>query len=125
MHNFKELIVWKKARELSRDLYLLTDKFPKSEFFGLVSQIRRAAISIPSNIAEGAGRGSDIDFCRFLDIAIGSAFELENQIYLAADLGFIDEISLQNILLRIDEVEKLLFSFKKSLKTKLKIESIM
>ena len=83
MHNFKELKIWQKGRELVSEIYTLTKSLPKDEQYGLISQMRRAAISIPSNIAEGSGKGSDKEFCRFLDITNGSACELETQIYLA------------------------------------------
>ena len=82
MHNFKELKIWQKSRVLTKKIYLLIKDYPEEEKFGLVSQIRRSAISIPSNIAEGSGRNSDRDFRRFLNIALSSAFELETQIII-------------------------------------------
>ena len=88
MHNFKELDVWKKSRILVKDIYLLLANFPDVEKFGIISQMKRAVVSIPSNIAEGSGRSSDKEFVRFLDIALGSAFELETQLYLSFDLSF-------------------------------------
>jgi four helix bundle protein len=91
MHKYKELIVWQKARILVKDIYILTESFPNSEKYGITSQIQRAVISIPANIAEGSGRGSNKDFSRFLDIAIASAFELETEIILSYDLIFISE----------------------------------
>lgn len=112
MHNFKELIVWQKSRELVKDIYILTEKFPNDEKFGLTSQIKRAAVSIASNIAEGSGRGSDKECVRFLDMANGSAFELETQLYLAFDLSFIDEDLLNKILEQVTEVQKLIYGFK-------------
>jgi four helix bundle protein len=93
LHNFKDLIVWQKARILVKDIYNLVADFPEDEKFEITSQIKRATISISSNIAEGAGRNSDKDFIRFLDIANGSAFELETQLYLSFDLGFINKIN--------------------------------
>ena len=89
MHNFKELIVWQKSRSLVKDVYKLTQTFPSDEKFGLTQQIRRATVSIPSNIAEGSGRGTNNDFLHFIDIANGSAFEVETQLYLALDLEYI------------------------------------
>jgi four helix bundle protein len=83
MHNFKELIVWQKSRTLVQETYLITTTLPVNEQFGLSSQMRRAACSIPSNIAEGAGSGSDKDFTRFLDIANGSSFELKPNCFCA------------------------------------------
>ena len=115
MHKFKDLIVWQKARELVKDIYLITKDFPNEEKFGLTQQIRRAVVSIPSNIAEGAGRTTNIDFCRFLDVANGSAFEVETQLYLALDLGFIQNEDFELINLKLQDVEKLLFNFRKSL----------
>ena len=116
MHKFKELIVWQKSRELVKDIYLTTLSFPADEKFGLTSQIRRAVVSIHSNIAEGAGRTTNSDFCRFLDIANGSACEIETQLHLALDLGFIDEQNFEKINIKIQNVQKLLFNFRKSLK---------
>lgn len=89
--------------------------FPSDERFGLTSQMRRAAVSIPSNIAEGAGRGSAKDFSQFLSIATGSAYELETQLLLAAEFGYINEASLQTIAAELTELQKMLYSFQKSL----------
>ena len=88
----KDLDVWKKAMELAKEIYLLTSNFPKEEIYGLSSQMRRASVSIPSNIAEGAARNSDKEFARFLYISLGSLSELDTQIILSKDLGFINEI---------------------------------
>ena len=90
MNNFKKLIIWQKARELVKDVYLITRKFPKEELFGLTSQIRRATVSIALNIVEGSGRGTNKDFAHFLDVAFGSALEVEAQIILSLDLEFRD-----------------------------------
>ena len=79
MHNFKELKVWQNARVLVKEIYLSTGNFPTEEKYGITSQIRRSAISIPSNIAEGCGRRTDKDFSHFLNIALGSAYELQTQ----------------------------------------------
>jgi len=121
MHNFKELEIWKRSRILVKDIYLLISNFPRDEKFGLISQMKRAVVSIPSNIAEGSGRSSDKEFVRFLDIAIGSAFELETQLYLALDLSFISNKELNNILFKITEIEKMIHGFKKKLMTQSKI----
>ena len=115
MHNYKELIVWQKARILVKEVYNLVATFPDNEKFGISSQIKRAVISIASNIAEGAGRGSDKDFMRFLDIANGSAFELETQFYLTFDLEFIKEEILIEFTEKITEVQKLIYGFKSRL----------
>ena len=90
----KDLDVWKEAMKLAKEVYTLTARFPKEEMYGLSSQIRRASVSIPSNIAEGAARGSSKDFSRFLYISLGSLAELETQLLLAVDLGFIDNNDL-------------------------------
>ena len=115
MHNFKELIVWQKARKIVKDIYLLTRKYPKEELFGLTQQIRRAAVSIPSNIAEGSGRGTDADFARFLDYANGSACEVETQLYLSLDLEYISQTEFDDVNNKLQDVEKLIFNFKKKI----------
>ncbi|WP_121665999.1 four helix bundle protein [Mesonia aquimarina] len=89
MRNYKNYLVWKKGHQLTLDIYQLTNNFPKEKLFNLVSQMKRAASSIPTNIAEGCGRNSEKDFTRFLYIAFGSANELEYQILLSIDLNFI------------------------------------
>jgi four helix bundle protein len=89
MRPFRELIVWQKAHRLTVELYKVTSAFPREEQYGLTSQIRRGASSIGANIAEGCGRGSARDFARFVQIALGSAGELEYHLFLAADLGFL------------------------------------
>ncbi len=109
MHNFKKLNVWQKARLLVKKIYLITKKFPKEELFGLTSQIRRASISVLSNIAEGAGRDSEKDFKRFLDIANGSAFELETQIILSFDLEYINAKEMDSLLFTIEEIQKMIY----------------
>ncbi|MDR1056301.1 MAG: four helix bundle protein [Prevotellaceae bacterium] len=106
MHNYKSLIVWQESRKFTVEIYKLTEKFPQKELFGLTQQIRRAVVSIPSNIAEGAGRHADADFCRFLDIAKGSAFEFETQLLIANDLVYIAENLISGILLKIEEIQK-------------------
>ncbi len=86
MNTYKDLIVWQKSMELVKEIYLLTESFPKEEIFGLTSQIRRCAVSIPSNIAEGKLRGTDAQFKQFLSIAYGSGGELETQLLIAQSL---------------------------------------
>ncbi|MBI3041388.1 MAG: four helix bundle protein [Betaproteobacteria bacterium] len=85
-----KLEAWKVSRALVKDVYLLTQKFPREEMFGLVSQMRRAAVSIPSNIAEGAARTGNREFAQFLNVARGSLSELETQLLIASDLGYIN-----------------------------------
>ena len=91
MRNHKDLIVWQKSMALVRRLYEVTRAFPQEELFGLTSQMRRAAVSIPSNIAEGYGRIYDKERINFLSIALGSASELETQLMISVDLGFIND----------------------------------
>ena len=97
-HNYKELEVWKRAMSIAKSIYTLTKKFPIDEKFGLTSQIQRAAVSIASNIAEGAGRGTDKDFVHFLNIALGSAFEVETQVLLSLDLGYLSNEDSKDVL---------------------------
>lgn len=115
MHNYKELKVWQKARELVKFIYKLTQKFPKEEIYSLTSQIRRAAVSIPSNIAEGAGHFSNKEFSRFLVIAYSSSCELDTQLILSYDLEFINNDDLKNSASLIDEIQKMLSGLIKSL----------
>lgn len=89
MRDFRTLLVWEKSHKFTLALYSITKTFPKEELFGLTSQIRRAGASIPANIAEGCGKGSDADFCRYLQIAFGSACEVEYHLILANDLGYL------------------------------------
>src|SRR5690349_4664145 len=110
MKNFRDLKVWEKAHELALDCYSLTANFPKHEIFGIVSQIRRAGSSIGANIAEGCGRGGNTEFQRFLQMAMGSASELEYHWLLARDLHFIDVETHDQIQPKIIEVEKMLTS---------------
>jgi len=107
-NSYRDLIVWQKSLQLCKDVYLVTKNFPKEEIYGLTSQIRRCAVSIPSNIAEGKGRNSDKDFIRFLQIALGSIYELQTQLELAFELSYIDNI---NSLIDLSiEIEKMLNS---------------
>jgi len=115
MNNFKELNVWKKSMELVIEIYQLTDNFPSKEQFGLISQMRRAAISIPSNIAEGAGRMSSKEFEHFLSISLGSCFELETQIIISHDLNFIQNDLSSEIEQKINEIQKMIRGLQKSL----------
>ena len=108
---YTELEVWKEARILVKMMYIHFAKFPKDEVFGLQSQMKRAVISIPSNIAEGCGRNHRKDSLQFFFIARGSAFELETQLYLAFDLGFINQDIFNEILFQIEKVKKLLSGF--------------
>ena len=115
MHKFKELKVWTKGRELVKDVYLLSNSLPDSEKYVLKQQIVRAAISVPLNIAEGSGRGSDKDFARFIDIAVGSLYEVETCVYLMIDLNYISEDGAKSTFDKISELEKMLYQFKSRL----------
>ncbi len=108
LKNDKELKVWQKSYHLCLEIYKITARFPKEERFGLISQIRRAAVSVPSNIAEGYGRNTTADYIRSLYIAYGSNCELETQILLSGDLGYIESAVLKGIKDEIEEVERML-----------------
>ncbi|MGZ5431779.1 MAG: four helix bundle protein [Thermoanaerobaculia bacterium] len=88
--NYRDLVVWQKARKLAVEVYRVTQRFPRTEMFGMTQQMRRAAVSIPSNIAEGHGRRTSKDILHFLRIARGSLFEIETQILIATDLDYIE-----------------------------------
>ena len=117
MKNFKDIKVWKKAHDLTLKVYKVTELFPKDERYGLTSQIRRAVSSIPTNIAEGCGKSTDSDFARFLDVSFGSASELEYQILLVKDLGYIDEEIYSELLPELIEIKKMLSKFIKSVRS--------
>lgn len=108
---YKELDVWIEARKLVKEVYSATENFPKSEQIGLTSQIRRSVISIPSNIAEGVGRSTSKDTLRFLYIARGSVYELETQVYLSEDLGYVSEITMKTLIDQLTVNKKLLNGF--------------
>ena len=116
MHKFKELVVWQKAVDLAADIYQITKKFPKEEKFGLISQVNRCGVSIPSNIAEGAGRNTDGEYNHFLGVSVASSFELETQLIIANRLNFINENDLTNIVKKINEIQNMTFGLQKSLK---------
>ena len=108
---YYNLDVWVESRLLSVKIYNLTKNFPKEEQFGLTSQIRRCSISVPSNIAEGCGRNTPKDTIRFLYIARGSLYELETQLFLSSDLGFIKKSELDDVLEHIVVCKKLINGF--------------
>jgi len=111
MRDFRKLQVWEKSHALTLAVYKKTDNFPKSEMIGLTSQIRRAVISIPTNIAEGCGRKSQKEFLYFLNVAFGSASELQYLIFLSSELNYLDKTLVKQILSEITEIKKMLFSF--------------
>lgn len=108
MKDFRNLKVWEKAHLLALDSYRFTNDFPKQEMFGLTSQIRRAAVSIAANIAEGCGKSGNGEFQRFLNIATGSASELEYHFLLARDLGFIGDVGYECLSTSVVEVKRML-----------------
>jgi len=116
MNRFKELKVWQKSVELSTEIYRLTEKIPNVERYGLISQMTRCAVSIPSNIAEGSGRNTKGEFNQFLGIALGSSFELETQIIIARNLNYIKSEVANTCLSSLHEIQSMLFGLKKSLK---------
>jgi four helix bundle protein len=109
----KDLDVWKAAMELAKLVYLITSKFPKEELYGLTQQIRRSAVSIPSNIAEGAARNSRKEFIQFLHISLGSLAELETQLLLSEKLGFLQIKEIEN---DVERIRKMLIGLIKYLK---------
>ncbi|MBU1863225.1 MAG: four helix bundle protein [Candidatus Omnitrophica bacterium] len=116
MKSFKQLKIWQKGIEIVKDVYVITKKFPKEELYGLTSQMRRAAISLPSNIAEGFKRFHNKEYIQFLYIALGSAAELETQLIIAKEVGFIDKEKVEYVSEKLDHFSKMT----SSLLTKLK-----
>jgi len=119
IESYRDLTVWQKAMILAKETYRITRPFPRDEIYGLTSQIRRAAVSIPSNIAEGWGRKSRRDFIRFLTIARGSATELESEILLSSEIGYLSKEIAESFIKDTIEIGKMLNSLIKSLQAKL------
>ncbi len=119
MNNLKELKIWNRAIDLAVDVYKATSTFPTDERFGLISQSRRAAVSIPSNIAEGAGRNSVKEFNNFLGIANGSSYELQTQLVIANKLAILESEILDPLLAQIDELQKMTYGFQQMLEKKI------
>lgn len=118
LKTYRELVVWQKAFQLCTNVYQLTKRFPSDERFGLTTQLRRAAVSIPSNIAEGYNRSTTRDYLRFLWIANGSLAEIETQLMLAGELGFAARGDLSETLESVAEVDRILRALMRSLKAK-------
>jgi four helix bundle protein len=116
MQDFKTFSVWQKAHQLTLGVYKATEMFPQGELYGLTSQIRRASTSIPANIAEGCGREGRVEFVRFLQIAMGSAYELEYHLLLANDLKYLNNKDYDNLNSQANEVRKMLLAFMKKLR---------
>src|SRR5437867_6843654 len=119
MRPHHKLEAWKKALDLVTDIYRNTEDFPKEERYGLTSQIRRAAVSIPANIAEGAGRYSSKEFAHFLSNAQGSASELETELNISNRLGYLDETSFSQLITQLERIERLIRSLSKHVAIKL------
>jgi len=115
MHNFRQLEVWKRSYALALEVFKLVGDLPKEERFGLRSQITRSVVSISSNIAEGSSRGSDKEFGRFLEISIGSAFELETQIQLSVDLSLVETVRGEQIIKEVREIQQMIAGLRKRL----------
>jgi four helix bundle protein len=115
MRNFQELLVWQRSHTLTLKVYALTKDFPTVETYGLISQMRRSASSIPTNIAEGAGRDSNAEMKRFLTIAAGSCSELEYQFILSKDIGYMRDTLYKELILELTEIRKMIYSFIKKL----------
>jgi four helix bundle protein len=116
MRNFREIKVWEKSHQLTLTIYKVTQAFPVEERYGLTGQMRRASASIPANIAEGCGRSGDAELRRFMQISMGSASELEYQLVLASDLGYLDQDTYQQLNTQTVEVKRMLASFIKRLR---------
>lgn len=115
MHRFRDLEIWKKSRSFCLEIYEVTVNFPDEEKFGLTNQLRRAAVSMASNIAEGCSRKFNKDFSRFLEIAIGSMYEIENQLLISNDLNFISSDDLDSLLTKLKSIIKMTSKFKSTL----------
>ncbi|MEM9856792.1 MAG: four helix bundle protein [Bacteroidota bacterium] len=112
MRNFKELKIWQKGMEIAASVYRnVLDALPSTEKYGLRSQISRAAVSIPSNVAEGSSRRSDKDYARFIEISLGSSYELETQLLISKELQLADQKSLDGVLIDLEEQQKMLSAF--------------
>ena len=117
MKDFKNLKVWSKSHKLTLKIYGVTRTFPVEEIYGLKSQMRRASVSIPTNIAEGCGRNSDAELARFLEIAMGSASELEYLVLLSKDLNFCDNNVYNSLTSEIIEIKQMLATFIKKIRS--------
>ncbi len=116
MKNFKELEIWQKGFEIAVETYMLTNTFPSPEKIRISSQITRAAVSIPSNVVQGSSRKSDKDYHRFIEISLGSSFELETQLLIAKAVELGNEANCNSVLSKVPDEQKMLSSFMNSLK---------
>lgn len=115
--SFRDLLVWQKSMVLVTEVYNYTGRYPKEELYGITSQIRRSAVSVPSNIAEGYGRRSTGDYTRFLQISVGSLYELDTQLEISRNLGYLTDEQFSNLSANCNEISKMLHSLIKKLKT--------
>lgn len=113
-HNFRELNIWKKGIELTKEVYALTNEFKKEETYGLKSQMNRSAVSIPSNITEGSGRSTKKEFNHFLNIALSSSYELETQLILSKEIFGIE---IEQTISKTNEIQKMIAGFQRTLKS--------
>ena len=118
MHNYKNLEVWTKAMDIVHVIYQITKPFPEIEKYGIVSQMTRAAVSIPSNIAEGSGRNSDKDFVHFLGIALGSTYEIDTQLTLCNRIGYINQEQYNKIDTQIHELQRMIINLQNKINNK-------
>ncbi|OOG70597.1 four helix bundle protein [Algoriphagus sp. A40] len=118
MHNFKELKVWQKAVDLAVKIYTITKSFPTEEKFGLVSQMRRAGVSVPSNIAEGCAKSSSKSFVNALEVSLGESFELETQMIISERVGILDPVIAKEMESDLTEVQRMIMGLKTSLESK-------
>jgi len=116
LKNFRDIKVWHKAHNLTLKVYKITETFPREEIYGLTSQVRRAAASIPTNIAEGSGRSSDAELARFLEIAFGSTSEVEYLLLLSKDLSLLDTSTYERINDEVIEIKRILATFIKTIR---------
>ena len=120
MRNFRELQIWKRSLTLVDNVYEQTNGMPKDERFGLTSQIRRSAVSIPSNIAEGCSRGTEKEFSRYLEISLGSSFELETQLLIACRRGMLEEKMVDPIFDELNQIQRMINSLRSKLRSQTK-----
>jgi len=113
--NFKQLKIWQMGIEIARDVYVLTERFPKEEMYGLTSQVRRASVSIPSNVAEGFKRNHCKEFSQFIHVALGSAAEIETQLIVSREVGYINTTDLKNISNKLDQFSRMATSLLKKM----------
>ncbi|REC44640.1 four helix bundle protein [Chryseobacterium pennipullorum] len=116
MHHFENLLFWQKSIALAKNIYIICQEISSDEKYGLISQIKRCTVSIPSNIAEGSGRNSNKEFNHFLAIALGSAFELQTQLILVKELNLLPEEKANILLKKVSEIQRMIYSFKNNLK---------